>query len=173
MPFCSNCGKEVPENATFCPNCGAPVKSVERVAETKTVVLASWGTRFVAWLIDIVIVGAFLSLLALFITWPSFSWLPSSVPREIPFVDFGPRTWMYFLYWMLADGVYGQSIGRMIMGIKITRLDGTPIGMGQAAIESIGKAFLLLIDFLLGYFLYPSRRQRVFNYLSNTIIVHK
>ena len=23
--FCSNCGKEIPENSTFCPNCGTPI----------------------------------------------------------------------------------------------------------------------------------------------------
>ena len=68
------------------------------------------------------------------------------------------------------DGLYGQSLGRMIMRIKITCPDGTPIDMGQAAIESAGKAFLLLIDFLVGYFLYPRRRQRILNYLSNTIV---
>ena len=27
MPYCKNCGKELPERATFCPNCGAPVAS--------------------------------------------------------------------------------------------------------------------------------------------------
>ena len=61
MPYCSNCGKELPENAAFCPNCGAPVK---RVAETKPIVLAGWWVRFAAWLIDVLIIGAVLSLLA-------------------------------------------------------------------------------------------------------------
>ena len=28
MPYCKNCGKELPEGATFCPNCGAPVAAV-------------------------------------------------------------------------------------------------------------------------------------------------
>jgi hypothetical protein len=59
----------------------------------------------------------------------------------------------------------------MIMRIKITRLDGRVPNMGQAAIESVGKAFLLPIDVIVGWFLYSSRRQRLFNYLSNTIIV--
>ena len=24
--FCSNCGKEIPENSTFCPSCGTPIE---------------------------------------------------------------------------------------------------------------------------------------------------
>ena len=29
MPYCSKCGFKLPEDAAFCPNCGAPVKKVE------------------------------------------------------------------------------------------------------------------------------------------------
>jgi uncharacterized membrane protein YvbJ len=27
MKYCQNCGKEIPENASFCPECGAAVKT--------------------------------------------------------------------------------------------------------------------------------------------------
>jgi hypothetical protein len=50
-------------------------------------------------------------------------------------------------------------------------LDGSEIGMGNAAVESLGKAFLLPLDCILGWFLYPKRRQRIFNYLSQTIVI--
>jgi uncharacterized RDD family membrane protein YckC len=58
----------------------------------------------------------------------------------------------------------------MVMRIKVTRLDGSPVGMGNAALESIGKAFVLPLDLLLGWILYPRRRQRIFNYISETIV---
>jgi uncharacterized RDD family membrane protein YckC len=69
------------------------------------------------------------------------------------------------------DGAYGQSIGKMIMRIKVVKLDGANINMGPAAIEAVGKAFILPLDCLLGWILYPSRRQRAFNFVSNTIVV--
>jgi uncharacterized RDD family membrane protein YckC len=166
MPYCSKCGKEVPKEATFCPNCGTPI---ELTAKNETIVLATWEARALAWLIDILIVGAFVALLNL----RGLLLVPFDVPRWIPFVDLGPGNLVYFLYWMLMDGLYGQSLGRMIMNIKITSADGKPTNMGQAAIESAGKAFFLLIDFLVGYFLYPRKKQRILNYLSNTIVVCK
>jgi uncharacterized RDD family membrane protein YckC len=134
--------------------------------------LAYWGTRFVAWLIDIVIVGAIVWFFRLFAVaaWPGYVW-PTGLPGWFPFADFGASNVAYFLYWMLSDGLYGQSFGKIIMRIKVTRLDGGVPKLSQVAIESIGKAFLLPIDVIVGWFLYPSRRQRLFNYLSNTIVV--
>jgi uncharacterized RDD family membrane protein YckC len=163
---CKKCGNELPEGAAFCPKCGAAVLAGEQPN------LAYWGDRFPAWLIDVVIIGAIVGLLrALFLVgWPGFVWVPGA-PTWIPFMDFGASNIVYFLYWMLSEGAYGQSIGKMIMRIKVTQIDGRLPNIGQAAIESIGKAFLLPIDAIIGWILYPKRRQRLFNYLSNTIVV--
>jgi hypothetical protein len=46
MPFCSNCGTELPEDAAFCPKCGTPTKSAVAVAAPGGVVYrrgSSWG----------------------------------------------------------------------------------------------------------------------------------
>jgi uncharacterized RDD family membrane protein YckC len=59
----------------------------------------------------------------------------------------------------------------MIMHIKVTTLDGKPAGPGRAAIESVGKAYLLPIDLILGWILHPAKMQRIFNYLSGTIVI--
>jgi uncharacterized RDD family membrane protein YckC len=163
---CKKCGNELPEGAAFCPKCGAAVLAGEQPN------LAYWGDRFPAWLIDVVIIGAIVGLLrALFLVgWPGFVWVPGA-PTWIPFMDFGASNIVYFLYWMLSEGAYGQSIGKMIMRIKVTQMDGRIPNIAQAAIESIGKAFLLPIDIIIGWIFYPKRRQRLFNYLSNNIVV--
>jgi uncharacterized RDD family membrane protein YckC len=43
--------------------------------------------------------------------------------------------------------------------------------MAQAALESVGKAFLLPLDLILGWILHPRKRQRILNYLSGTIVL--
>ena len=165
MPYCRECGKEIPEGTMHCPACGA------RVELGLELVLASWGERFIAWLIDVIILGLLLAWFAL----PGFRWIPrawgAAVPGWIPFVDIGFRNVVYFLYWTLLDGMYGQSVGKMAMRIKVTGLDGGPIDVGKAAIQSIGKAFLLPLDCILGWILYPARRQRLFNYLAETVVL--
>jgi uncharacterized RDD family membrane protein YckC len=131
--------------------------------------LAFWGERFVAWLIDVIIIGIVVGILGLFAWFANVTWW-SGWPGWLPFFNFNLGGVIYFLYWMFMDGLYGQSFGKMVMRLKVTRLDGSPIGMGAAALESIGKAFLLPLDCLLGWLLYPKKRQRIFNYLSETTV---
>jgi uncharacterized RDD family membrane protein YckC len=178
MPYCKKCGNELAMDSKFCPKCGTPVESVQAApsgyatpsAPESGPRLAFWGERFVAWVIDIIIISVLMGALGLF-TWfatGAFTWW-SNWPSWVPFFNVGSV--VYFLYWMLMDGAYGQSLGKMILRLKVTRLDGSRIDMGHAALESLGKAFLLPIDVLLGWILYPRRRQRLFNYVSETIVV--
>jgi uncharacterized RDD family membrane protein YckC len=173
MPYCKKCGNELPEGAKYCPVCGTAVMMEEVpaasaapvAAEASGLKLAFWGERFVAWIIDAAIIIVIELILGFFV---SLSWL-SGWPFWIPF--FNLNGVLFFLYWMLMEGSYGQSFGKMVMRLKVTRLDGSKIGMGAAALESVGKAFLLPIDFLIGWILYPRRRQRIFNYISETIVI--
>ena len=160
MPFCRNCGTKLPEGAVYCSNCGTSVQAPIQP------VLADWGERFVAWLIDIIILGAFLG----WITWPGYVWMPLA-PRWVPFIDFGAKNVIHFLYWMAMEGIYGQSIGKMVMKIRLAQSNGGSTDIMHAAIQSVGKAFLLPIDCVVGWILYPTRKQRLFNYISDTIVV--
>ncbi len=165
MPYCARCGEKLPEGASFCPRCGSPVDLLSQP------ILASWADRFIAWLIDVIVIGVLLGWWTMWIwTFPGYMMIPH-IPRWIPFADLGTRNILYFLYWTFMEGAFGQSIGKIVMKIKVTRLDGKPIGMGQAAIESIGKSFLLPIDCLIGWIFFSSKKQRLFNYISETIIV--
>lgn len=182
MPFCAHCGKELSGDERFCPHCGAPTPSPTPIAPPSTtaapptrvsqppstelgrgVVLAGWGDRFLAWLIDWIILGAISELVRL----PGFS-LPA-----IPFVAFGFRDFVLFLYWTLMEGTSGQSIGKMAMRLKVTRTDGSPASLADAAVESFGKAFLLPIDCIIGWVAESckEKKQRLSNMLSKTVVI--
>ena len=160
----------LPEEAVYCPNCGFPVKRVVGPA------LASWGERFAAWLIDIIVLGILMApiyaVLRWLLAWSFWPWslMPHSM-RWASFIDLGPSSFVYFLYWTFMEGLYGQSIGKMVLKIKVTRVNGGDVDLPHAAIESLGKAFLLPIDCVLGWILYSDRKQRLFNYVSDTVVV--
>ncbi len=180
MSYCTKCGNELPADAKVCPRCGAPVEPAQATTAPQapptgyasTLTLAFWGERFVAWLIDAIILSVILGFLGLF-SWfavGTFTWLPGW-PNWIPFFNVGSL--VYFFYWLVMDGMYGQSRGKMVMCLKVVRLDGNKIDMGQAAVESVGKAFILPIDLIVGWIMYPRSRQRLFNRLSGTVVVRQ
>ena len=165
MPYCRDCGEEVPEGATFCPKCGARVGAVSEGR------LATWGERLAAYLIDVILLGLILGFFSL----PGLYWMPHmwNVPRFIPFVELGGRNIVNFIYWALMDGVYGQSLGKMALGIMVVDVDGGPIDITRSAIQAAGKAFLLPIDCIVGWVLYPGTGRRLFNYISETAVVRR
>ena len=132
-------------------------------------VQARWGERVLAYLIDL----AVLSILVSWMSRPGCRYIPhsigSSIPHWLPYSDFGFRNLIYFIYWLVLEGMYGQSIGKKITGVKVVQPDGRAAGFVKAAIESIGKAFLAPIDLVVGLVLY--RDERLFSRLSGTIVV--
>jgi uncharacterized RDD family membrane protein YckC len=186
MAYCSKCGAQIPEDAAFCPVCGTPTETVTTpqkplpVQSTQpplgvtpipvlpmNLVLAGWGTRFLAWLIDVIILGVVLS--------PVNSIGLNLIPTApwFPLANFGLSNIVHLLYWTLMEGYMGQSVGKIALGIKVTNIQGGQPTIIEAAIESFGKAFLLPLDLIIGWILYPKTRQRLFTYLSHSIVVRK
>jgi uncharacterized RDD family membrane protein YckC len=58
---------------------------------------------------------------------------------------------LYMAYYTFFLGTRGQTPGKMVCGLKVLRLDGGPVGFGQAAIRTLGyflNHFTLYIGFL-------------------------
>lgn len=149
--------------------------------EQPEVVLAGWGTRFWAWLIDFIIVNVALGVLFAIVAMPI--WLtgfmnPSTMANGQwwntvggPFT-FAVNSLVFFAYWVYMESRYnGQSIGKMLLRIKTTNLEGKPADVRSIAISSFGKAFILPLDVLLGWIFTNDKRQRLLSRAGNTIVI--
>ncbi len=171
MAKCEKCGAELKEDSAFCQQCGAPVAPAATSGQ-KVIDLAGWGDRIIAYLIDIILVGIVLGIIKALVFIPSyFIGGMMGVPRFIPWTDWGLDNLFWFAYFTFMDLSYGQSIGKMVMKIRVTNLDGGPIDLRQAAIEGFGKAFLLPLDLILGWIFTNQKNQRIFTSLAQTIVV--
>jgi len=143
-----------------------------RLEPSRTLHLANWSTRFWAWLIDVILLLLFLNIVrgalepfwTLHFIWDYQHW---------GIFELGVETLFFFLYWTVFESYKGQSIGKMVMNIRVVNRDGTRAHWGTAAIESLGKAFvpILALDCLIGWLAMPETKLRVFNRISNTIVV--
>ena len=153
--YCKKCGNEIKEEADYCPKCGA----VQHVNE---LMLASSGERILAWLIDGIIVGFVVSAL---------SFPGMFLPFHTPFLNISLNSIALFLYWTYTEGTTGQSIGKKVLKIRVSDLDGESIDMSKSMYQAFGKAFLLPFDVIIGLIAYQDKDQRLFNHLSETIVV--
>jgi uncharacterized RDD family membrane protein YckC len=96
---------------------------------------------------------------------------------ERVFRDIGPLPYIisslgFLAYWAYFESTTtGQSIGKRLLKIKTTDLGGRKIDTKSAIIEGFGKAFLLPLDVALGWIFTNNKRQRIFNRISNTIVI--
>ena len=120
---------------------------------------ASWKDRFWAWLIDVLLVG---------ILWASL--LTISQTESFSPGDLGLLMVFLFVYWTVLEGYRGQSLGKMLLNIVVVGPVGEKIGFKDSALESLGKAFLLPLDCLIGWVVYKGQGQRASNKLSNTVV---
>ncbi|WP_292520280.1 RDD family protein [Methanoculleus sp.] len=130
-----------------------------------TLYLARWETRFWAWLIDIILIGLPF--------WTLSDWLPPAwrITIDPGLLSISLSSVVLFLYWTLLEGYRGQSIGKMALKIRVTGRAGEDIGFGAAAVESFGKAFILVPDCLIGWLAMPGSKQRLFNRISGTVVI--
>ena len=145
------------------------------------ITLSSSGDRFLAWLVDFILVSIGLAILLALISIPFwFSYYGNMFSyygnMERVFKDSGPLPYIIsslglLAYWIYFEFTTGQSIGKRLLKIKTTDLSGGKIDTKSAVIESFGKAFLLPLDVVLGWIFTNNKRQRVFNRITNTIVI--
>jgi uncharacterized RDD family membrane protein YckC len=150
------------------------------------------GRRFLAHLIDVIILGIFQYLLLLGI---SAMGLHSSGTTTTPQGDaydrfvywlthldtyavlqIGVITIIPFVYCIIMEAVQGATVGKMVLGIRVVKLDGSDISWGQAILRNLLRIVDQLpaaIPYLLGavLILNSSRRQRLGDRLAGTVVV--
>ncbi len=121
------------------------VATPERVALTLPV--AGIGYRCLAWLVDASLLF-FFWLVAYFV----FTLLVSDVLGVLQGLSGVAQTLLVvgvfatqWLYWTVSEGLFhGQTVGKRALGIRVVRVDGSPVGVYESAVRNLCRA----VDFL-------------------------
>jgi uncharacterized RDD family membrane protein YckC len=77
-------------------------------------------------------------------------------------------------YFAVLEGRFGRTPGKYLLGLKAIKIDGTPIDYKDALIRNIPKFFgnFIIIDALIMVVFFNKEKQRAFDKVANTIVVH-
>ena len=137
--------------------------------------------RFVAILIDYLIIGVISGILAIPLLVAAIA--VNVTNGNVSAVSLGPIVALsvvglvvWFLYFTLLEGRYGQTVGKMALSIKVVRdADGAPIDYGEAAVRTVLRIIDGLFDYLIGaIFIWTSdEKQRLGDRVAHTVVVSK
>jgi uncharacterized RDD family membrane protein YckC len=199
--YCSKCGANIPDNATFCNACGtatsasgvsatAPPHAPSLVTPTApvaapTVKYAGFWLRFVAFIIDAIILG----FIGFIFTVPFMARLPlGSFMRGRPFA---PEDWALYAgmfrrvfiirvvinwlyYALLQSSAWQATLGKKALGMEVTDLEGRRISFGRATGRFFAKILSALILFI-GFFMigFTAKKQGLHDILAGTLVLRK
>jgi uncharacterized RDD family membrane protein YckC len=192
--ICAKCGTPAAPGTKFCESCGAPQAAAQPAQGSVSAASVSGyampepqtqyqgvAIRFAALLIDGIISGIITYILVFLFTGSAIT-----IDTSTGAVSLGPAYPAYYvawgivialLYFTLLLGRYGQSVGMMVVKIKVvSEADSGPITYGAAFIRTI----LLYIDqipfvipYLLGAILIwtSEKKQRLGDRVAHTVVV--
>jgi len=132
--------------------------------------IAKWSDRFIAWLIDFIIISSIFAIIVTSIFGTlHVEWSENMIVSEG--TSYIPVSVLFLSYWIILEYKSGQSIGKKILHLKIVSIDGNSPSLFGVIISSFGKAFLLPIDMILGLVFTNQKRQRIFNKIGDTIVI--
>jgi uncharacterized RDD family membrane protein YckC len=183
----------VSADAAFCPFCGdstgasvpsqvsGPSEFDRLTSDSKT--QEHWFIRVVAYIIDWIIVTIVTAVIALIIgAIVGFASIAISGPTFanffVPFSAFGVEFFglsglFFLLYFAFGEVLYGKTIGKSLLGLRVITTDGSRLDLAKTFIRNVSKIYwlLLLLDLIGGFFLKVKPGQRYLDKIANTIVI--
>jgi uncharacterized RDD family membrane protein YckC len=159
--FCPNCGRENDDRAVYCQSCGATLqaKPAPSSAIPKAGVYAGFWVRFVAFIIDAIIVAV-------------ASGLVSAATLGAGMIVSLFLPWLYEAFMLSSE--WQATVGKRAMSIVVTGLDGSRISFARATGRHFAKyisAFILCIGFIMAAF--TEKKQALHDMIAETVVVYR
>lgn len=198
MPYCAECGRQIPDDALLCPYCGTRVSG--KGAEEKEVksltapfavpsksgldaltkdqkVQQYWGRRLLAYIIDAIMLSVVAWVLASIVGFFTYGFSYGFYQPYPWFFGPFPLLWgvVSILYFVFMDFRYAGTIGKSLMSLKVTTDDGQAPTMDKAFLRNISKIHgaLLFLDLIAGLLTQTDYRKKFTDKFAKTLVVPK
>jgi uncharacterized RDD family membrane protein YckC len=154
---------------------------------------AGFWPRLAAFIIDNIILGVTIGLMSapmlimmLILNVPfsdsstDYSWMTNtSIPVlvmffALAFVTIVSDCIVGIGYYIVLEGHFGYTIGKYLLGLRVLKTDGTKIGYKESFLRNLSKYInnLIIIDTLIMLIFFNKEKQRGFDKIANTMVVH-
>jgi uncharacterized RDD family membrane protein YckC len=198
---CEKCEAEIPEGASVCPKCEAPVNVsqigpvyVPQNAQPPDVIpaipelsklpprpaFAGFWLRAVAYLFDTVLISLVFGLIAsfyptTFIKFPdAASTSLTSLPQLTPIAFAITLTATWFYYTMFEASAWQATPGKRVLRLYVADLNGQRITFARAAARN-GAKIISSLTFLVGYLVagFTEKKQALHDILSGSLVLRR
>lgn len=185
--FCGMCGFQNPPGAGFCGRCGTrleaepyyppppPVAAPPPAPVAAGPALARLGDRFLAVVLDSAILAAIFAVAGMWVARRLGGATESgfSLQGKPALMAMGVTLAAGFVYLWLAEAVFGATLGKALMGIRVCRKDGRACGAGPALVRNLLRVIDGLGVYLVGFVaaLASKSRQRLGDMAAGTVVV--
>lgn len=180
--ICSKCGAQNPEDANFCISCGSQfIKEEKSVSVVTDLEYAGFGQRFVALIIDSLILG-----LAGFILGAVVGGIIGlilglmgvdleaiqTIAGVVGYILGITLNWLY--YTILESSKWQATFGKKALNLVVTDLSGNKITFGRANGRYWGK-FISTLTLFIGYLMviFTEKHQALHDMIADTLVVNK
>lgn len=156
--FCASCGSALPAGVQFCQNCGHQIGGAVSAGGVAGMEYAGFWIRFVAWFIDVLILGVTNFILGLIIGDPIAALAIQVAVGALYSVGF----------WVTQ----GATPGKMAMGLRVVMENGDPVELGSGFLRYIGylaSGITLGIGYLMIAF--RSDKRGLHDLIGGTVVV--
>jgi len=135
------------------------------------------GPRFVATLIDLILLGVFIAVIV-----GAFGDTTTTTGDDSFSAEFdlgtGPTLLIsigVFAYYWLMEAFLGATVGKLVVGLRVRTLDGGPVGLGQAAIRTVLRIVDGLFFYLVAALVVAAtpKNQRIGDLAAKTVVVRR
>lgn len=155
----------------------APVATISSDVYVGSYRLAGLGDRFLALLLDAFLQVALFALIGMWAAarWGGVTESGFSVEGPRALVPMGLALAAGFLYFWLAEGLFGATLGKAALGIQVRRQDASGCTLAASLVRNLARLIDGLFFYLLGFFvaLFSRLRQRVGDHLAGTVVVQR
>ncbi|MDE3135813.1 MAG: RDD family protein [Acidobacteriota bacterium] len=182
--YCTRCGASIAQDAAFCPACGNPVVpvagSAPAVAAPIRTAYAGFWLRFVAWIIDALILSAAGLIVLVPLAFTMFRGMTFERPMGWPmmprFFWFWPLNlvgaWLY--YALFESSTWQATPGKRVLGLLVTDMQGRSISFPRASARFFGKILswaVLMIGYIMAGF--TAKKQALHDILADCLVLRR